>query len=276
MNIINNIVELFEKGSLKKNYKVSVLLPTYNEKDNIIPLIDELTGLFKNREFEIIVIDDDSPDETWRYVQEKGKEDKRVHLLRRIGKRELTSALNDGIAKAEGDVVVWMDSDFQHPPPKVIELLAALEMGYDAAVGSRFAFGGKDFRKIKRHLSSVMVIQGYLSRLISLVTSLLLRSSFRDWTSGFIAIKRDILINNKLRGDYGEYFMLLMHDVLKTNCKVLEIPYNLDPRKSGYSKTATNFRVLFFRGMKYLYVLLKLFIKSSKRKWRESIYFNSL
>ncbi len=273
ININNNIMELFEKESLKENYKVSVLLPTYNEKDNIIPLIDELIGLLKNREFEIIVIDDDSPDETWRYVQEKEKEDKRVHILRRIGKRELTSALNDGIAKAEGDVVVWMDSDFQHPPFKVIELLAALEMGYDAAVGSRFSFGGKDFRKIKRHLSSVMVIQGYLSRLISLVTSLLLRSSFRDWTSGFIAIKRDILINNKLKGDYGEYFMLMMHDVLKADYKVLEIPYSLNHRKSGYSKTATNFRVLFFRGVKYLWILFKLFIESSKRKWREPMYF---
>lgn len=266
MNINNNIMELFEKESLKKNYKVSVLLPTYNEKDNIIPLINELIGLLKNREFEIIVIDDDSPDETWRYVQEKGKEDKRVHLLRRIGKRELTSALNDGIAKAEGDVVVWMDSDFQHPPFKVIELLAALEMGYDAAVGSRFAFGGKDFRKIKRHLSSVMVVQGYLSKLISRVTSLLLRSSFRDWTSGFIAIKRAVLISNKLKGDYGEYFMLMMYDVLKANYKVLEIPYSLNPRKSGYSKTAANFRVLFLKGMKYLWTLFKLFICDMKEK----------
>lgn len=251
---------------MKNNYKVSVLLPTYNEKDNIIPLIGELISILKNREFEIIVIDDDSTDETWRYVQEKGKEDKRVHLLRRIGKRGLTSALNDGIAKAEGDVVVWMDSDFQHPPFKVGELLAALEMRYDVAVGSRFAVGGRDFRKIKYHLSSVMIVQGYLSKLISRVTSLLLMSSFRDWTSGFIAIKKDILIKNKLRGDYGEYFMLMMHDVLKANYKVLEIPYSLDPRRSGYSKTATNFRVLFFKGMKYLYTLFKLFIYDVK-KW---------
>lgn len=252
--------------TLGKNYKVSVLLPTYNEKDNIIPLINELINLLNNREFEIIVIDDDSPDETWRYVQEKGKDDKRVHLLHRIGKSELTSALNDGIAKAEGDVVVWMDSDFQHPPFKVIELLSVLEMGYDVAVGSRFAIGGKDFREIKYHLSSAMIVQGYLSKLISRVTSLLLWSSFRDWTSGFIAIRRDILINNKLKGDYGEYFMLMMHDVLKADYEVLEIPYSLNPRKSGYSKTATNFRVLFLRGIKYLWTLFKLFICDMKEK----------
>ena len=103
------------KGSVKK---VSVILPTYNEKDNIPLLISEIFRQLPY-ETEIIVVDDDSPDGTWQVVEEMAKENQNLRLLRRVDKKGLVSALNDGIAVSEGDVVAWMDSDLSMPPEKL-------------------------------------------------------------------------------------------------------------------------------------------------------------
>src|SRR5688500_5538138 len=90
---------------------LSVILPTYNEADNIVPLIEEVRRAVGDAE--IVVVDDDSPDGTWRRVEEARPE---VRLLRRVGRRGLTSAIREGIQASRGERVAWMDCDFSTPP----------------------------------------------------------------------------------------------------------------------------------------------------------------
>ena len=101
---------------MSQSAHVSVVLPTYDERDNIGPLIQALLEHLDGTPTEIIVVDDDSPDGTWQVVQEMSANDERIELLRRADERGLTSALNAGIARARGDVIAWMDCDLSMPP----------------------------------------------------------------------------------------------------------------------------------------------------------------
>jgi len=251
---------LNDKYSIKK---ISVILPTYNEKENIIPLIENIINDLKNYEFEIIVIDDNSPDLTWKCVEEKSKIEKRVRIKRRIDKRGLCSALNDGIEISNGCTIVWMDSDLQMPSSKVPELIKQIENGYDIAVGSRFEKGGADLRYNENLNQKIIIkIHRYLSLFLNQLISKLYKIDFKDWTSGFIAIKKYILEQRKLRGDYGEYFINLMHYAIKSGYKYIEIPFEFKPRFKGTSKTFSTMTGIIKKSIKYIYTIIKLkFIK---------------
>lgn len=244
---------------LSRKTKVSVILPTFDERENIGPLIDEIVCLLGQRDFEIIVVDDDSPDGTWRIVEEKAKQDNRIRLLHRLNKKGLVSALNDGIALAQGEILVWMDCDFQMSPSRIPGLLEGIENGYDVAVGSRFVKEGKDVRYDKKlGQGQIVNIHKSLSRLICLATSVIFLTNHKDWTSGFIAIRRKIFDRIRLKGDYGEYFMYLIHYVIKSGYKVIEIPYILLPRRRGTSKTSWSYFNLATKGIKYLSAVFHL------------------
>lgn len=238
---------------------VSIILPTYNEKENIGLLIDEIIPLIADREYEIIVVDDNSPDLTWQVVENKIKVNKNIYLLRRMNKKGLTSALNDGIKKTKGDIIIWMDCDFQMPPSKISGLLNVIDEGYDVAVGSRFIKGGADVRYNKLlHHRKIIDIHRILSKIICRITAFLLRMNHYDWTSGLIALKREIFNKIKLHGDYGEYFMYLIYDIIKSGYKIKEIPYILSYRVRGRSKTSESYIGLIIKGLKYLLAVVKL------------------
>ena len=241
------------------NNKISVILPTYNEKDNIIPLIDEIFRYLNNKTFEIIVVDDDSPDGTWKLVEKKSQECDNIHLLHRQNKRGLTSALNDGINKSTGDIVVWMDCDFQMPPSVVPKLVEKVESGFDAAIGSRYVGDGKDLRynQTVDH-KKITLIHTYLSLAICRFTTFLFSSSQTDWTSGFIAIRRDLFNRIDLFGDYGEYFMYLIHHLENSGYRIIEIPYELGVRIHGDSKTAHGYIGMLVKGTKYVWAVFRL------------------
>lgn len=227
---------------------VSVVLPTYNERDNIGPLIQALLSQVREP-VEVWVVDDNSPDRTWQVVQALAEEDPRVHLLRRVGERGLTSAIAAGIAASRGDVVVWMDCDFSMPPEAVPHLVAALE-GADVAVGSRYVRGGRD-------VGHSWMARAF-SRAINLFASLLLGWGVRDYTSGFIAARREVLERIPLRGDYGEYCIDLLYRAQRAGYRVVEIPYTCTERASGESKTGANALDYLRRGWKYVWTVLRL------------------
>ena len=227
---------------------VSVVLPTYNERDNIGPLIQALLSQVREP-VEVWVVDDDSPDGTWQVVQALAEEDPRVHLLRRVGERGLTSAIAAGIAASRGDMVVWMDCDFSMPPEAVPHLVAALE-GADVAVGSRYVRGGRD-------VGHSWMARAF-SRAINLFASLLLGWGVRDYTSGFIAARRGVLERIPLRGDYGEYCIDLLYRAQRAGYRVVEIPYTCTERASGESKTGANALDYLRRGWKYVWTVLRL------------------
>ena len=241
--------------------KVSVILATYNERENILLLIDAISERLKGRDIEFVVVDDDSPDRTWECVHRRSLKDPRVRLLRRIDERGLTSALNAGIEIAEGNVVVWLDCDFQHPPEKLPELLAELETGcYDVVIGSRFL--NKERRDLRLESASgqprIVRFHGFLSVVISRVTQAALRVGVTDWTSGLIAIKREIVRQQPLVGDYGEYFVELMYRLVRSGYRLQEIPYTLGVRQRGESKSSASYWSLFAKGTKCLRVVLTL------------------
>lgn len=236
---------------------VSVVLPTYDERENIGPLIDGILAHVQ-RPVEVVVVDDDSPDGTWQVVQAMAGEDSRVRLLRRQDERGLTSALMAGIRLARGDVIAWMDCDLSMPPEVLPALLAATDE-VDLAVGSRYVRGGADVGH--------SLVGRLFSRTINLAASLLLGWEIKDYTSGFLAVRRSVFEGPSetdlpdgitLRGDYGEYCIDLLTRARRLGFTVREVPYHCVPRLRGESKTATNPWGYVRRGWNYVLTVLRL------------------
>lgn len=227
-------------------HKVSIVLPTYNEKDNIIVLIKSIQEHLTNST-EIIVVDDDSPDKTWQLVEELN--DDNVKILRRMDQNCLTTAISDGITKSAGEFVGWMDCDFSMPPETLPILVDALDE-YDIAIGSRYIKGGKDIR------DTYVGIAG--SILINTFAKYFLDPSITDYTSGFVMAKKKVLEDIGLRGDYGEYCIDFLYRSLKKGYKIKEIPYHCIPREFGESKTAPSLWKYLKRGTGYIKTILNL------------------
>ncbi|MFZ5800161.1 MAG: glycosyltransferase [Candidatus Omnitrophota bacterium] len=239
---------------------VSVILPTYNEKENIVDLINGVF-LYINRYVseaaEVIVVDDDSPDGTAKLVKDCFSDSNKVRLIHRINEQCLASAIWRGIQEARGGVVAWMDADFSMPPYKLVELINKVRAGdYDAAVGSRFISGAADVRGPADSWFTVI-----LSRLMNHFIALLLGNDFKDYTSGFAAVKKSVFDKIKIRGDYGEYFIDLVYRLKKGGYKIIELPYYCLPRRRGYSKTGANLKEYLQKGWKYILLALRLKFK---------------
>lgn len=235
-----------------KNVELSIVLPTYNEGENILLVLDELNRVL-DIPYEAIVVDDDSPDLTWSIVAKYALTHPEVKLLHRTDERGLTSALNAGLNIATGKYLMWMDVDMSMPPERIPALLEAIGEGADVAVGSRYVRGGGDARAV----NFLLTVQLMLSKLLSILGGWFLGCRFRDWSSGFIVLKREFLDDYQLRGDYGEYFIALIYYLIKRrHAKVVEVPYILTPRERGESKTATNLWGFVKRGHKYLRIML--------------------
>lgn len=227
---------------------VSVVLPTFNEAGNIGLLIKALLTRLPESS-EIIVVDDDSPDLTWQVVEELRNYEPRIRLIRRIGRRGLTSALQEGIEAAEGRYVFWMDCDLSQPPDKISELLEALK-NHDIVVASRYVPGGEE----KGHSP----LGSFLSKIICRFASRVLDPSIKDYTSGYVGTRKEILQAIPLEGDYGEYCIGFLFRALRKGYRILEIPYTCQPRYSGESKTATHWSGYLKRGRKYFMTIMKL------------------
>lgn len=222
--------------------KVSVILPTYNESKNIVNLIKQIRRNVKNPE--IIVVDDNSPDETWKLAKSQN-----VKVIRRIKERGLPSAIWTGIKAAKGDIIIWMDSDLSHPPHLIPRLLTALK-SCDVAIASRYAKGGKDKRKPTRVITSW---------LFNFYASQLLNVNVRDVDSGYPAVKRKVFDKVVLlTTGYGEYFVKFIYDVIKAGFKVKEVPYTFVDRLEGDSKTGEDLVSLLGHGLNYGTQVLKL------------------
>lgn len=250
--------------AVDKKYKirlVSIILPTYNEAENIIDLVKVINKLIKYKK-EIIVVDDNSPDGTSKLVKNLIKKNKKINLRleTRYKNRGLTNSIKRGIKLAIGDVVVWMDCDFSMPPKVIISLLKKIERGFDIAVGSRFVNGGGfkiDNSKGQKD-SPVAIV---LSRLMNFAIQLMLGYDFRDYTSGFIAIKRVVLEKVKLKGDYGEYFIDLIYKARANKFSIVEVGYICIPRERGESKTGQNLLQFLRRGIKYITLAFNLLVE---------------
>ncbi len=226
--------------------KVSIILPTYNEALNIERMISEIKKNIPDV-MEIIVIDDDSPDRTWEIAGNLN--DKRVRVIRRIGRSGVGSAIYEGIHSSKGDVVVWMDADLSMPPsviPKMTEKLGSC----DVVVGSRYAPEGMDERRFIRVLTS---------RMINFVADIILNVRIHDYDSGFVAARKRVF--EKVDFDpsgHGEYCIEFLYKCAKSGFAVSEVGYRFTEREVGESKTEQYFFSILVHGIKYITRILKI------------------
>jgi dolichol-phosphate mannosyltransferase len=226
--------------------QISIILPTFNEAGNIEQLLDRTLIALGHTPggVEVLVVDDDSPDGTWRLVAEKAKAEARVRLIHRTTEKGLTSAISRGIHEARGQWIGWMDCDLSMPPEEWPKLAEALRQGADMAVGSRYVPGGADVAH--------SFVGRTLSLLINLWAGLMLDWTIKDYTSGFILGRKEVFDKVELRGDYGEYCIDLLYRVKKAGYSIRELPYRCVPREAGESKTATNVWGYLKRGVNYV------------------------
>jgi dolichol-phosphate mannosyltransferase len=221
--------------------KVSVILPTYNESGNIGDLIAaiETVSLPEGWDTEIVVVDDNSTDGTAEVVRNcqnnaGGSEGKlqphfEIKLYVRTQERGLATAIKYGILNSTGEVVVVMDTDFNHEPHMIPQMVKFLEY-YDLVTGSRFVMGGgmEDRRRY------------YYSLYYNVFVRMLLRLQVQDNLSGFYAIRREKLIPlnlEKIFQGYGEYFIRLLYSARRRGYRMLEVPVFYILRRHGQSKS---------------------------------------
>ncbi|MDJ0509731.1 MAG: polyprenol monophosphomannose synthase [Crocosphaera sp.] len=245
---------------------VCTVLPTFNESGNITDLIGRLLASV-SPPYLVLVIDDDSPDETWKIVADMAAKapyppgeksvTSGIALVRRLQEKGLTSAIQRGIDEAiqtyNADIVTWMDCDLSMPPEDVPKLVEAIRQGEaDMAVGSRWVEGGTD------------VAHGLMARVLSWIINnfamLLLGRRVHDYTSGFIAARSEVLEKIRLKGDYGEYCIDLLCRAVRLNYKMQEVPYVCVPRTSGESKTGINLFDYLSKGRKYVSTIVSLWL----------------
>ncbi len=240
---------------------VSIIMPTYNEAGNISDLILEAVRNVKGAGIdtvEVIVVDDDSPDLTWQVAARVDCRDAEVRVIRRMREHGLTASLNEGIDAASNEVLIWFDCDFSHPPACIPQLIFMINQGFDVVVNSRYVVGGDEDRAGKGG-----TIQLFLSRLLNWSVRFFLYPAFSDYTSGFIAVRRKVFADMRLRGDYGEYFVDFIFRVLRRKeYRVCELPYVALPRRSGESKTGSNLFDYLRRGRKYIWTVFKLRVEA--------------
>ena len=228
---------------------LTVILPTYNERENIPILIAGILASV-HTPVKVLVVDDNSPDGTWQVVREIAAQEPRVRLLHRTTERGLTSAIWAGIQAADTDAVSWMDCDLAMPPETIPPLLDRLNAGADIAIGSRYVRGGKD------------VGHSFMARAFSITintfASLLLGWGVRDYTSGFVAARRPVFDKIGLQGDYGEYCIDLLGRAQRLGLRVQEVPYICGSRLHGESKTGADVGDYLRKGWKYVVTVLTL------------------
>lgn len=212
--------------------RVAIVLPTYNEADNIERMLRDLRGFVPDAT--IMVVDDASPDGTGRIAEKCATELGSIEVVHRSGKAGLGSAYRHGFRLAIDrgfDTIVSMDADFSHDPTVVPSLVAEIDRGADAVIGSRYVPGGgtKDWPLHRR----------LLSRWGNLYTGSILDVGVRDCTSGFRAYRASALAEIDPESTTAEGYAFLTELVVRlsrSGKRIVEVPILFVDRRYGTSK----------------------------------------
>lgn len=219
--------------------EISIVVPTFNERDNVELLVAKIEEVFGNEAWEIVFVDDDSSDGTRDVVGRMAQEDPRVRCIHRIGRRGLSSAVVEGMLSTSSPYIAVMDADLQHDETVLPAMLATIRKGEaDVAIGSRYASGGG----VGEWDSSR---QSY-SRLATRLSKVVLKADVSDPMSGFFMTTREVLYGSVRGLSLRGYKVLL--DLLASSSKPLktaEIPYQFRTRLHGESKLDTMVAVEF-------------------------------
>lgn len=223
--------------------RLSLIIPTFNEARNIGELTAELTALLEPRlgaGYELVIVDDDSPDRTWEVALGLAAENPRLRVIRRTRERGLSTAVIRGWQAARGEVLGVIDADLQHPPEITVALWDAIEAGADLAVGSRHVEGGgvSDWSVRRRALSRGAQLLG-LALLPGVV------SRVKDPMSGYFMIRREA-IAGKTMNPLG-YKILIEVLGRGTVGKIAEVGYVFRERSEGASKVTWRLYIAYLR-----------------------------
>ena len=211
--------------------KTFIIIPTYNEKENIASLIDEILKL-SIKDLHIVVVDDFSPDETWKIVEDISKKEKNIHLLLRKTKRGRGYAGKDGFIyclKNKADIIIEMDADFSHDPKYIPSMLEEIK-NYDIILGSRRIKGAKEVGR--------GVIRKIITKLANLYIKIMLGIKVKDSNSGFRCFKRAVLekITQGLKSKGPSIIQEVLFKAHLKGFRIKEIPITFVNRKKGRSK----------------------------------------
>ena len=213
---------------MKKKY--SLILPCYNEYKNLRLLIPLIFKCFSKSNYQIIIVDDNSEDLTIKKLKSKFRSNKNIKYILRRKNPSLGLSIKEGIKKSDGNVIIVMDTDFNHRPKDLKKMITLYDLNdYDLICGSRFLKGG----------FSTTYFRHYCSKIFNLFVNLITRGKISDNMSGFFIIKKSFLNNMlvKIFYGYGDFYIRLLFYMQKKNLRIRETPVRYAPRKFGQSKT---------------------------------------
>jgi dolichol-phosphate mannosyltransferase len=210
--------------------ELSIVVPSFNERDNVLPLVSKLEAALQGIGWEVIYVDDDSQDGTADRVRELARDDPRVRCLQRIGRRGLSSAVIEGILASSAPYVAVIDADMQHDETLLPQMLDRLKAGgLDVVVGSRYVSGGGIGDWSGRRVS--------LSQFATRLSRLAVRQPLTDPMSGFFMITRPAF-DRAVRNLSAQGFKILL-DLFASSpepYRYAELPYTFRSRVHGTSK----------------------------------------
>jgi len=209
---------------------LTIIIPTYNEKENIYHIYDLIKKAVTNINWEIIVVDDDSPDGTSSIVREIEENDRRVRCIQRLDRRGLSSACIEGILASSSPVICIMDADLQHDEKIIPDMYSALlEHDLELVVGSRYIGSGST--------GTMPRYRVLVSKFATLIGGFVMKQSVSDPMSGFFMLRRDFF-EKVMRNLSGRGFKILLDILISTDraIKVREVPYVMRERAQGESK----------------------------------------
>ena len=224
---------------------ITLVIPTYNEAGNISILVEKVFKIFSDEKLDghIIIVDDDSPDQTWKVAENLKDKFPNLEVLRRQDKKGLSSAVLDGFALAITEIVGVMDADLSHPPEKIPELVLPIIKGEaDFTLGSRYIDqGGTENWPLKRRLPSKIATLAVLGL-----------TKVKDPMSGFFFLKKDIIKDVELS---PKGFKIGLEILVRGNCeKVIEVPIVFHDREYGESKLSSSVIVDYLLHVSKLYL----------------------
>ena len=225
---------------------LSIIVPTYNEAENLEEFIKKIKGSVNNLEYEIIIVDDNSPDGTGTIAESLRKTYHSIDIIHRSKKMGISSAIMDGIKIAKGDIIATLNSDFQHPIEYLPKMAGKIGK-FDIVIGSRYVTGGntEGWNLWRLIASRIGIFIAYMA--IPQIRQI------KGPLSGFFVLKKEIVKNIYINPSVVQKYLLeiLVRDPYR---KVVEVPYVFKNRRGGRSKV--NFRDS-FNYLRQLFILHK-------------------